>query len=353
MKIAILSLQSRFGDVTGDCVQAEKTAAALRALGEDAARYFLDVISGAVYNESNELLGNWADVFGDMDIIHTIPPIPFGNIKRLPKVKAKLVASTVFWCSPTYWKVLLRTKPNFDKEFAKLIVRELLGRVGVRLLTKFDGYDLLLPNSEAEAENVRKYCRVKTGVRIVPVPNGIDPIPDDSERLSRPEGVPDTDYMLVPGCFHPRKNQETLIRALSDFPHPIVFMGSGVLLEKCKRLASSRMIFLGHIPHGTSEFYAIFKFARLVCLSSNCETPSIAALEGAAMGARPVVPLEGGTREYYGDDAQYLDPLSQNSIATAVNRAWVRGRLSEKQRMRYRALTWQTVAEKTLEAYGE
>ena len=30
MKIAILSLRTRFGDVTGDCVQAEKTTNALR-----------------------------------------------------------------------------------------------------------------------------------------------------------------------------------------------------------------------------------------------------------------------------------------------------------------------------------
>ena len=36
MKVAILSLRVRFGDVTGDCVQAEKTVSALREIGVDA-----------------------------------------------------------------------------------------------------------------------------------------------------------------------------------------------------------------------------------------------------------------------------------------------------------------------------
>ena len=351
MKIAILSLRSRFGDVTGDCVQAEKTAAALRALGEDAARYFLDVIPGKIYDERNELLGDWADVFDDMDIIHTIPPIPIANITSQTKVRAKLVSSTVFWSSPTYWKVVVRNTPKWDLNFVKAMIRECAAKIGIRLLRAKDGYDLLLPNSEDEIRCVRKYCKLKKGAKLVAVPNAIDPIPDHVPSLARDDRLPKDDYLLVPGFFAARKNQMTLIRALKDFPHSVVFMGKGPLLEACKAAASDRMIFLDHVSHGSDMFYSAMKFARVACLPSNCETPGIAGLEAAALGARPVVPYEGGTTQYYGWDAEYHYPLCEMSLKESVIRAWCRGRLNGEERARYVSLNWRVCAIATLDAY--
>lgn len=352
MKIAILSLRSRFGDVTGDCVQAEKTAAALRELGEDAARYFLDVVPGKIYDERNELLGDWADVFGDMDIIHTIPPIPIANITRQPKVRAKLVTSTVFWSSPTYWKVVVRNTSKWNLNLIKALIREYAAKIGIKLLRAKDGYDLLLPNSEDEIRCVRKYCKLKKGAKLVAVPNAIDPIPGHVASLERDKRLPKEDYLLVPGFFAARKNQMTLIKALGDFPHPVVFMGKGPLLEACKAAASDRMVFLGHVEHGSDLFYSAMKFARVACLPSNCETPGIAGLEAAALGARPVVPYEGGTAQYYGWDACYLSPLSQESIQIAVKDAWLRGRLGLSLCNYYQQMTWGLCAKMTLAAYA-
>ena len=96
---------------------------------------------------------------------------------------------------------------------------------------------------------------------------------------------------------------------------------------------------------------AVMRDARVVCLPSNCETPGIAGLEAAALGVRPVVPREGGTTQYYGWDAVYLDPLSETSIASSVEEAWRLGRLSVAQRGKYGDLNWSICAQKTLAAY--
>ena len=351
MKIAILSLRSRFGDVVGDCVQAEKTAEALKRLGQDADRYYIDVGQGCIYDGKNKLLGNWTDVMANMDIIHTLPPIPIANILRQPKVKAKLVTSSVFWSSPTYWRVVAKNTSSWSLNLMKAFVREIAARVGIKLLRAKDGYDLLLPNSEDEIRCVKKYCRLKKGAKLIAVPNAIDPIPEWVSELERSNELPTEDYVLVPGVFAARKNQISLIEALKGFPHPIVFMGGGPLLEKCRGASYSNMTFLGHVEHGSRQFYSALKFARVACLPSNCETPGIAGLEAAALGARPVAPYEGGTCQYYAWDAEYLEPLSIDSIRSAVENAWQRGRLNIDEQLRYRNLTWDVCAQKTVDAY--
>ena len=133
MKIAILSLRSRFGDVTGDCVQAAKTVDALKAIGQDAERYYLDAPYGKVYDSENRELGDWQTAMRDMDIIHTLPPIPIANLTRHPKVRAKLVTSTVFWSSPTYWKVVLMNTKGVDLNLIKALIREGAAKMGIKL----------------------------------------------------------------------------------------------------------------------------------------------------------------------------------------------------------------------------
>lgn len=350
MKIAILSLYSRLGGKTGDCVQAEKTTAALREIGQDAQRRYLKPDTEEIFDEQGALLGKWIDVMDGYDIVHAIPPIPSVFLPK-QKIKAKLVTSTVFWRSYAYSRVIHKVDGKLSLSLIKDYVRTFLAWLGVKTYNSYIAYDLLLPNSVDEIDCFKSYCKIRKGARIVAVPNAIDPIPEYVGNIPRSSMVPTEDYLLVPAFFASRKNQMTLIKALKDTDFPIVFIGEGPLLEKCKKAASSNMRFLGHVEHGTDEFYAIMRDARVVCLPSNCETPGIAGLEAAALGARPVVPREGGTTQYYGWDAEYLNPLSETSIAETVKNAWRLGRLPASQRASYRNLTWSVCARKTADAY--
>lgn len=353
MKIAIISLYSRLGDKTGDMVQADKTASAICDLGHDAFRVYLQQNAGAVYDSDGVLLGRWEDALGDCDIVHAIPPIPFKFIKPLPRLKAKLVCSTVFWRSYTYTKVIEKVEGKLTGTTIKDYARTFLAWIGIPTYKVYQGYDLLLPNSEDEIRVLKRYCKISRETKIVAVPNAIDPMPNDIDRYVRPDCVPKEDYVLVPGVFASRKNQLMFIRAMKDFPHPIVFIGDGPYLEKCRSEAGPTMSFLGYIAHGTKEFYSILKYARVVCLPSNCETPGIAGLEAAAVGARPVVPYEGGTCQYYGWNAEYLGPLSATSMRRAVNNAWGRGRISADERELFVRMTWSECAKMTAKAYSE
>lgn len=350
MRIAIISLYSRIGGTTGDCVQANKTAQALSALGEHVLRCYLKPETGEVYDENGFLIGKWGEVLGEMDVIHAIPPIPSVFLPK-EKVGAKLVVSTVFWRSWTYSRVVHRNDGRLSFGVLKDYVRTFLSWMGIPTYKSYAAYDILLPNSVDEIDCFKRYCRIKKGAEITAVPNAIDKMPEFVEKLSRASMIPAEDYVLVPAVFAPRKNQMALIRALQKFNHPVVFIGAGPLLEECKKTAPGNMLFLGHIQHGSPEFYSYMKYARVVCLPSNCETPGIAGLEAAALGARPVVPREGGTVQYYGWDAEYLNPLDSDSIRESVERAFGRGRLSDVERERYRSLTWELVAQMTREAY--
>lgn len=125
MKIAILSLYSRFGGVTGDCVQAAKTASALRELGETVDRLYLKPQTEEIVDDSGSLRGRWTETMGYYDIIHTTPPIPSVYLPK-SKIKARFATSTVFLRSVTYSNVVRRNigKLTFGlvKEYVRLFL---------------------------------------------------------------------------------------------------------------------------------------------------------------------------------------------------------------------------------------
>jgi hypothetical protein len=60
--------------------------------------------------------------------------------------------------------------------------------------------------------------------------------------------------------------------------------------------------------------------AGAVChaLPSHIETPGLASLEAAMVGCLPVVGECAPVREYFGDTAVYCDPMSVDSIRSAI-----------------------------------
>jgi glycosyltransferase involved in cell wall biosynthesis len=86
-------------------------------------------------------------------------------------------------------------------------------------------------------------------------------------------------------------------------------------------------------------------------LPSLFETPGIAALEAGLAGAKVVITPHGGTTEYFGDDAVYVDPVSIASIRDGIRAALARPR-GEQLRTRIRArYLWSHVASLTKSVY--
>jgi glycosyltransferase involved in cell wall biosynthesis len=86
-------------------------------------------------------------------------------------------------------------------------------------------------------------------------------------------------------------------------------------------------------------------------LPSMFETPGIAALEAGLAGAKIVITPHGGTREYFGEMADYVDPTSIDSIRNGIRTALQRPKTANLKDHIMREFLWQSVAAKTAAIY--
>ncbi|MCS6919996.1 MAG: glycosyltransferase family 4 protein [Fimbriimonadales bacterium] len=213
---------------------------------------------------------------------------------------------------------------------------------------------LLLPNTRAEAEQVRRYFRVATPA--VVVPNGVDArFAEGEPRLFREAFGIREDFVLCVGRIERRKNQLRLVQALRGTGIPLVIVGECIArkyLARCQRAADANVYFLPALSHDSPLLASAYAACRVFALPSLLETPGLAALEAGVAGARIIVTPHGGAPDYFQQFARYPNPRSVDSIRAAILDAWDATHDPEAQRQfllnRY---SWTQVAHETLQAY--
>lgn len=343
---------------TGAGTQARETYNALVRLGCEMTRIYSCHPVGTFEDEDGRALTEDAvrDLIARNDVTHLIYCLrPLAQYWRRFTPHHPTVGSTVFWSG---WERVIIARQNMSLGWSRLHSELAYIRQMFACGNDFRGIDVFLPNTHAEGRKVRSCYRMDKTARCVPVPNGFMPPPFAVSALPRSEKVPTEEYLVVPGVFATRKNQLGLIRALRDFPYPVVFMGNALrgadsqaFYAKCREEATENMHFIGYLPSGSDEYWQVLAHARCACLPSDCETPGIAMIEAAYAGARPVITKFGGALEYFGFDAEYFNPCRASEIREAVDRGWTRGRLSPEQAKTYRRFSWDYCAEITLNAY--
>lgn len=214
----------------------------------------------------------------------------------------------------------------------------------------------VLPNTNGEARLLRAGMGIP-GERITVVPNGVE------ERFRR--ATPDLfrttygieNFVLNVGHVGPgRKNVLRLIHALEKVNAPSVIIGrieDNDYGRRCVAAAkrNPRLLLLDAIPNDADLLASAYAACDVFVLPSLFETPGIAALEAALAGAKIVVTKVGGTEEYFGDFAEYVEPTSweliHHGIITALNKP-KDGGLRDHVAGRF---LWERVAELTLAAY--
>ncbi len=342
---------------TGDATQGRMTASSLRKRGHEVDIILVSYFPLLFESESGTQLST-SDIalrVQRAEVVHLLPATQilarvFRGIGKRP-----ILGSSIFWGGWERVKVAWRNSSSMMSG-VRCVLREL--KPIVRYGMDYRGIDIFLPNSQAEGERLLRCFRISRGATYFPVPNGfVAPSRERLASLARPPNVPSSDYIVVPGVFARRKNQHALIRALKGSEYQVVFLGgdaSGLnagFMDKCRNESTENMHFLGYVASTSDEYWAILKYARCACLPSDCETPGIAMIEAAYAGCRPVITKYGGTNEYYGFDAEYLDPCSDTDIKRAIDRGWRRGRLTEKQADWYARFSWDYCVEVTLQAY--
>jgi glycosyltransferase involved in cell wall biosynthesis len=214
----------------------------------------------------------------------------------------------------------------------------------------------VVPNSRAEADLVRDGLGIPER-KITVIPNGVDErfMQADPSLFTGRYGV--RDFVLNVGHIgHGRKNVLNLIRALAEINRPAVIIGriiAGDYGEACVREAKlyPHITLIDGLPNDSPMLASAYAACDTFVLPSLFETPGIAALEAGLAGAKVVITPHGGTMEYFGDDAIYVDPASIASIRDGIRTSLSRPRgerLRERIRSRY---LWSHVAAQTRAVY--
>ncbi len=306
----------------------------------------------------------------DVDIIHIFGPTRFpfesSNIAAYAKkLGIKVACSTIFWIP--FPEGLLSRLPymrGFDAlsiKSAKLAISAgnripLYGLMSLRHL--FHDADVLLPNTSAEGLLLQQLFDIpKRKVRIIP--NAVDSAFANANKRLFVEKYGMEDFILFTGRIEKRKNVLGLIKGFkrAKLDTKLVIIGRAAEQEyyrKCKAEANRDVIFLPEIPKDNQELLrSAYKAAKVIALPSYYETPGLSALEGGLAGANVVITKIGGTHDYFGKDAWYVNPFSLNSISDALINAYEASGSDKLAKHIKKSFTWEEAAKQTLNAYKE
>ena len=214
----------------------------------------------------------------------------------------------------------------------------------------------VLPNTFRECRLVEKGLGVPNE-KIMMVPNGVEErfYRADPALFNRTYGL--ENFILNVGHIGPeRKNVLKLIQALKRINNPSVIIGRiednaygrSCILEAKK---NPRLLILDSLPYDSELLASAYAASDVFALPSQFETPGIAALEAALAGAKIVITKYGGTEEYFGSLAEYVEPTSVELIHHGILAALNREKNSALREHMRQEFLWERVAEKTLHVY--
>lgn len=308
--------------VGGDLVQLQSSVQALCELGVEAAAAALDDASSGtppdivhVYN-----LQRPADLAADVSTVR----------RRWPQ--ARLVLSPVYGPAKLLDAVLAANAPALWRATKSKAKDRRYWTTSRRVVRSMDA---VLPNSITELRWLSRHYRMRPTAYWRAVPNGawIDRWPMrqaiDRRRQLTAWGL-DPNLSALIACVarvEPRKNQQTLVRAVADLP------GTGLLLvgplagepydrsvvALGQRALPGRFACTGPLPQ--AEVADLLTGVDVHALPSFLETPGLASIEAAAVGCEIVTTPMFCTREYFGDDAHLAASPRKANVARALAHA--------------------------------
>jgi glycosyltransferase involved in cell wall biosynthesis len=299
----------------------------------------------------------WEERLAGARLLHLFGSLPehVAVVEAARRQRVPVALSTIAWFGLAGYWAEPRPLARRLAACAGLAVRRLWPRVGSWRRKLYQSVDLLLPNSQAEAEQLVRLFGVPMQ-RIHVAPNGADPRfrTADPEPFARRVGGPG--FVLCAGRIEPRKNQRALLRALHGSGLRVVLLGGAVpgheaYLAECRRAADDRVQFVGPLEHDDPQLASAYAACGCLALCSWYETPGLAALEAGMSGAPLVLPHDGSAREYFGRHAEYVRPTDLRGIRRAVTEALRRGRKAELAEHVAASFSWASAARVTLEAY--
>jgi glycosyltransferase involved in cell wall biosynthesis len=225
------------------------------------------------------------------------------------------------------------------------------------LISEMCGWsNAVLPNTQAEAHLMRYGMNISSDDIFI-VPNGVEErfAQAPADLFERQYGI--KDFILYVGQIGPhRKNVYKLLKALEQIDHPAVIIGSfedSPSGHRCLELAkkNQRLLIIDELSHDSMLLASAYSACNVFALPSLYETPGIAALEAALAGAKIAITPFGGTKDYFGSDAEYVDPASEDDIAKCIQAAILKEKSTALSERIKKEFIWEKVGKKTKQVY--
>jgi glycosyltransferase involved in cell wall biosynthesis len=290
----------------------------------------------------------------DYDLIHVFSASPetIGIAKQAVSSDIKLVVSPVFFSN--------RSAATIS---ASLKVEKTVSGIGSGIRSDFgikseicNWANAVLPNTESELKLVRDGLKVEAS-KLKVIPNGVESrfLNATPDLFEKTYGI--KNFVLFVGqAGAERKNVLQLIKTAADLDTQIVIIGSFYQNEystKCLELANSskNILLIESLEHDDPLLESAYAASKVFCLPSLYETPGIAAMEAALTGSEIVITKYGGTKEYFGDFARYVNPDSSSEIRSAILKSLDTLQSDSLRNHVRNNFTWEMVASKTLDIY--
>ncbi len=182
--------------------------------------------------------------------------------------------------------------------------------------------DMVSLRSREEEDRLTHGLGVRTRSMIVPDPATPGAVQPAAGRFAEYSSKP---YILFVGdAGNPRKNMVRLIKAVQGLDTELLVGGmisEGKVGQTVRRLAEEcrNVRLIGFIEEAEKAFLS--QHAQALVLPSIMEGIGQASLEAALHGATVVISKNGGPRDYFGDLAYYVDPLSTKDIRRKIQQA--------------------------------
>lgn len=246
--------------------------------------------------DSNDQIKNY-------DIVHYFSVMPgsaMGFISYAKYLKKKIVIS------PNTWITKNDNHPNFDE-----------------IKTVLNLSDIIIVNSILEKKVLANTFSIEEK-KFKVIYNFVDDIYLTQKKntfLDFQKEIKNDNYILNVANIERRKNLLNFLTVLNELKINTTVINIGHIretdyAEKCFSIYKN-FINLGF--NSNQEYLrSAYKNCIFFAMPSTCETPSIAALEAAACGAKILITAEGSTKEYFKDLVEYVDPTDLNSIKEKI-----------------------------------
>jgi len=282
----------------------------------------------------------------------------------LPVVESARQSGVKVLLSPESWDCDAANRGRYRRGLRQKMLswfakagRGVFSRIPIWQRELYAAVDLLLPNSNVEAQRIARRFKIPLD-RLRVIPHGVDPrlSEADPEFFHRQVGV--RDFVLYVGTIEPNNQQLGFLWAMKNVDVPVVILGNVAphcdwYIDECRRVAGSQVQFLPRYSRIDSRMASAFAACGCLVVGSGVAAPERIALAAGVSGT-PLVLFEGGCgNEYFGQQAVYIRPDDVPGIRRGVQAALDRKRsknLAEHVRTYF---SWKAVARALRDAYGQ